>query len=87
MPGRCSAPGCKSNYDNEEQLSVFKLAHKPDELRHSWFRALHREDVDDLKIVYVCSKYFREEEIEHTHRVPNGDGTYREVPRMYLKLK
>lgn len=76
MPSRCSAPGCKSNYDNEEQFPVFKMPKQPDELRQSWLRALRREDVGDLKTVYVCSKHFMEGEIEYTYRVPNGDGTY-----------
>ena len=87
MPNRCSAPGCKSNYDSEETFSVFQMPKQPDGLRHSWLRALHREDVGDLKTVYVCSKHFKEGDIEYTHRLPNGDGTYREIPRKHLKLK
>ena len=31
-------------------------------------------------------KHFREGDIEYTHKVPNGDGTYREIPRSHLKL-
>ena len=50
-------------------------------------QALHREDIEDLKAVNVCVKYFREGDIEYTHKVPNGDGTYREIPRSHLKLK
>ena len=38
MPSRCSAPGCKSNYGNEEQFPVFKMPKQPDELRQSWLR-------------------------------------------------
>ena len=87
MPSRCSAPGCRSNYDDDERIPVFKMPHKPDELRHAWIRALHRDDIHELKTVYVCSQHFREEEIERTYKVPTGDGTYREMPRKYLKLK
>ena len=64
----------------------FSRCHRPDELKHAWLRALHREDVDELKVVYVCSKHFREEDIEYIHRVPNGDGSYREKPRSRPKL-
>ena len=56
-------------------------------MKHAWLRALHREDVGELKVVYVCSKHFREEDIEYMHRVPNGDGSYREMPRSRPKLK
>ena len=67
------------------------IATKPPDLsstvRHAWLRALHREDLGELKTVYLCSKHFREGEIEYTHKVPNGDGTFREIPRNCLKLK
>ena len=66
---------------------VFQMPKQPDGLRHSWLRALHREDVVDLKTVYVCSKHFKEGDNEYTHRLPNGDGTYREIPRKHLLLK
>ena len=32
-------------------------------------------------------EHFREEDIEYMHRVPNGDGSYREMPRSRPKLK
>ena len=48
---------------------------------------LHRDDIDELKVVYLCSKHFREDEVETTHKVPNGDGSYREKPRNRPKLK
>ena len=87
MPNRCFAPGCKSNYDSEETFLVFQMPKQPDRLRHSWLRALDREDVGDLKTVYVCSKHFNEGDIEYTHRLPNGEGNYQEIPRKHLKLK
>ena len=77
MPNNCSVPGCRSNYDPNDRIPVFKMPLRPDELKHAWLRALRREDVDELKVVYVCSK----------HRVPNGDGSYRETPRSRPKLK
>ena len=48
MPN-CSAPGCKGNYTPEDRVPVFKLPEGPPELRHAWIRALHREDIADLK--------------------------------------
>ena len=78
---------CKSNYDDDERVPVFKMPHKPDQLRHAWIRALHREDIHELNAIYVCSKHLREDEVESTYKVPNGDGIYREMPRKYLKLK
>ena len=44
----------------DERVSVFKLPLKPDQLRHAWLQALHREDIEDLKAVNVCVKHFRE---------------------------
>ena len=87
MPMNCSAPGCTSNYNSDEHVPVFKLPEKPDELRQAWIRALRRDDIDDFKRVYVCVKHFREEDIECMHRVPNGDGTFREEPRARPKVK
>ena len=87
MPNRCSAPRCKSNYDNEAQVPVFRVPLIPDEVRHGWLRSPHRDSLDELKTVYVCSKHFKDGNIEYTHKIPNGDGTYRETPRKCLKLK
>ena len=36
---------------------------------------------------YVCVNHFHEEDIEYTHKVPNGDGTYRDIARVNPKLK
>ena len=87
MPNSCSVFGCKSNYKSDEHVPVFKLPMKPDELRHTWIRALRRDDLHDFKGVYVCVKHFREEDIEYTHKVPNGDGTFREIARVNPRLK
>ena len=87
MSNTCSAPGCKSNYNSEDHIPVFRMPQQPDELRQSWLRALHREDLDNQKTVFVCVKHFRGEDIKCTHKVPNGDGTYRELPRKNPNLK
>ena len=59
----------------------------PPELKQAWIRALSRDDIDDMKIVRVCIKHFREEDIEATQSVPKGDGTFKEVTRARPKLK
>ena len=88
MPNTCSAPGCKSNYyDSDDQVPVFKMPTNPPELKQAWIRALRRDDINDMKVVRVCIKHFKEEDIETTHRVPKGDGTFMEVPRARPKLK
>ena len=63
------------------------MPEKPNELKHAWLRALHRDDIDELKVLYMCNKYFREGEVETTHKVPNGDKSYREILRSRPKLK
>ena len=87
MPNCYSAPGCRSNCDPNDAIPVFKFPQKPDELPHAWLRALHRDDIDELKIAHVCPKNFRDNEVETTHKVPNGDGSYREIPRSRPKLR
>ncbi|KAI6652429.1 hypothetical protein LOD99_7443 [Oopsacas minuta] len=63
------------------------MPENPSELKRAWVRALHREDIDRLKVANVCIKHFREEDVEYFHKVPNGDGTFTSVPRDKLKLK
>lgn len=87
MPSPCSAPGCTSNYYPDDRVHIFRLPENPPELKRAWIRALHREDIDRLKVVNVCIKHFREEDVEYFHEVPNGDGTFTSVPRDKLKLK
>ena len=87
MPNSCSVFGCKSNYNDDDRVPVFKLPTKPDELSHRWIQVLRGDDLRSFKGVYVCVNQFREEDIEYTHKVPNGDGTYREIARVNPKLK
>ena len=70
-----------------DQVPVFKMSTNPPKLKQAWIRALRRDDVNDMKVVRVCIKHFREEDIETTHRVPKGDEMFMEVPRARLKLK
>ena len=35
----------------------------------------------------MCVKHFREDYIEYTHKVPNGDGSFLEIARINPRLK
>ena len=87
MPNSCSVPGCKSNYNVGDRVPVFKMPESPPDLKYAWTRALHREDIGDLKAVFVCIKHFQKEDIDSTFKVPKGDGTFTEVPRVKPMLK
>ena len=87
MPNSCAVFGCKINYNDDHRVPVFKLPTKPDNLRHRWLQVLRRYDLQLFKGVYMCVNHFRQEDFEYTHKVPNGDGTYREIPRVNPKLK
>ena len=87
MPNICAVFGCKINYNDDHRVPVFKLPTKPDDLRHRWLQVLRRDDLQSFKGVYVCVNHFRQEDVEYTHKVPNGDGTYREIPRVNPKAK
>ncbi|KAI6646275.1 hypothetical protein LOD99_9306 [Oopsacas minuta] len=50
-------------------------------------RGLRRDNVDELKSVCVCVKHCHGEDVEYSHKVPTGDGTFREIPRIIPKLK
>ena len=80
MPNRCSAPGCRRNYVGEPYTPVFKLPSGPPELVNRWLRSLCREDIGDLKNVFVCSKHFPEEEIQTSYSICQPDGSYLKVP-------
>ena len=85
MPYICSAPGCRSNC-NPLIKYLFQDAREA-----RWTKtclvSLHIDDIEELKVVYVCSKHLRVDEVETTHKVPNGDGSYREILRRRPKLK
>ena len=59
----------------------------PPELRQACIRALRRENIDNPKVVNVCVKHFREEDVEVSHNAPNGDGTFTAIPRAKPKLR
>lgn len=80
MPNRCSAPGCRSNYDGEPYTPVFRLPVDKD-IAQEWLRSLHREGVDDLKNIFVCAKHFRSEDVITEVDIPQPDGSITKIKR------
>ena len=67
MPARCSAPNCRSGYDGEEPIPIFKLREEfSQEQKDEWRKFLHRANCYSLKHVYLCAKHFRPWEILYT---------------------
>ena len=80
MANKCSAPGCRSNYDGEPYTPVFKLPQNNDNAQE-WLHALHRVGISDLKCVYVCAKHFRPEDVITDVDMPQPDGSIIKVKR------
>ena len=80
MSNRFSAPGCRSNYAGEPYTPVFMLPSGPPELVNSRLRALCREDIRELKNVFLCFKQFLDENIQSSFSILQPDGSYLEVP-------
>ena len=64
MQNTCSAPGFKSNYRPE--IACFRIPKTLPEHKQAWIR-LHRSILMNLRYC-VCIKYFREDNIEYTHK-------------------
>ena len=59
------------------------MPESPPDLKYPWTR----EDIGDLKAVYVCIKHFQKEDIDFTFKVPKRNGTFAEVQRVKPMLK
>ena len=68
MPSSCSVSGCTSNYHPDDRVPVFRMPDIPPALKQAWIRALRRENIDSLKVVNVCVKHFRSEDVEYFHK-------------------
>ena len=91
MPDKSSVPGCTSNYrytgfPDPPYVPVFKVPASPPERMHAWLRAIHRENISDLKNVLVCVKHFREADIIRNFQILQPDGSYSSIPRKKSKL-
>ena len=80
MPNRCSAPGCRSNYDGEPYTPVFRLPVDKD-IVQEWLQSLHREGINDLKNIFVCAKHFRSEDVITEVDITQPDGSITKIKR------
>lgn len=86
MGRKCSAPGCRSNYDNnKEYVTVFKFPSEPSR-RAKWIHNLHRVDFNPSSTAVVCIKHFEERFIIREDSVKRKDGTILTVDRKQLAL-
>ncbi|KAI6658899.1 hypothetical protein LOD99_10910 [Oopsacas minuta] len=49
MPNKCSAPGCRSNYDSEPHTPIFKMPNGPPHIVSKWKQFLHTECIEEIK--------------------------------------
>ena len=68
----CSTPGCKDIRGD---------------LRYAWIRAFYRDDISELKMVYVCARHLHNKYIDYFHTVHRGDSSFYKAPRGRPKLK
>ena len=64
MSSSFSVPSCTSNYHPDDRVPIFRMPDIPPALKQAWIRALLRENLDSLKVVNVCVKHFRSEDVE-----------------------
>ncbi|XP_046674442.1 THAP domain-containing protein 6-like [Homalodisca vitripennis] len=64
MPACCSAPGCKSRGYNDN-LTYHRFPKNP-QLRQKWTEATGRSDWEPKANTVLCSKHFREEDLDRT---------------------
>ena len=87
MPNKCSAPGCRSNYDGEPHTPIFKIPNGPPHIVYQWKRFLHREFIEEIKKNYVCLKHFRDEDVEIFFNIPQPDGSILQEQRNLPRLR
>ena len=87
MPNKCSAPGCRSNYDGEPHTPIFKMPNRPPHIVSQWKRFLHREFIEEIRKIYVCLKHFRDEDVEFFFNIPQPDGSILQEKRNLPRLR
>lgn len=89
MPKRCSAPGCKSNYDStvktEGIVSAFKFP-SDEEQRQRWIRAIPRSHWTPSASAVVCVKHFQEFDVVKTIKGPGENGEVIDKPKLRPEL-
>ena len=70
MLARCLAPNCRSGYDGENLIPVFKMREEfSDEEKDQWRKFLLGADSSSLKHIYLCAKHFQPWEVLYTCEV------------------
>ena len=59
MGNKCRVKGCFTNYQNHDNGAVFKLPEEP-AVKQMWIEFLNRNDIEELKSVFICEKHFEE---------------------------
>ena len=91
MRGKCSVPGCISNYrypdvPDSPHIPVIKLPTGPPGHVHIWLRAINSENISDIKNIFACVKHFCEEGIIRKFKTLKPDGTYTNLPQKKCRL-
>ncbi|GFN93906.1 THAP domain-containing protein 11 [Plakobranchus ocellatus] len=60
MGRKCCVTGCRSNYDSNDKITVFRLPRDKEE-RQGWKKAIPRDNILDHPNTVVCIKHFPEE--------------------------
>ncbi|GFO10252.1 hypothetical protein PoB_003675700 [Plakobranchus ocellatus] len=59
MGRKCCVTGCRSNYDSNDKITVFRLPRDKEE-RQRWKKAIPRDNIPDHPNTVVCIKHFPE---------------------------
>lgn len=85
MPTSCCVPGCKSNYNTDSSVTVFRFPKDPIQCQ-KWLNAIHRANFTPSKRSVVCIRHFDERYIVREDSVTKPDGTVLTVKRQRVKL-
>ena len=86
MPGRrCCIPGCKSNFDGREKVSLFRFP-KDDLRRNQWLKSIDRKNFLPSDSSVVCERHFSQHFIIRNDFKREKDGTISCVKRYNPKL-
>lgn len=87
MPRKCCVPGCKGNYNSEDEVvSVFRFPTDCDK-RRLWLCKIPRDNFEPSKNSVVCEKHFIEEFIVRFDSATRPDGSVLTVKRTNPKLR
>ena len=76
-------PRMHEQYHPFHRVTIFGMSDKLP-LKQVWKRALRYESIENLKVINVCIKLFRDEDVELLHMLPNGDVFELKFSKRYL---